>query len=51
MSTIIELLVRRDAFLLGQILPLLDEIEYSLEAIVPLGETPIPFIRVHDGGT
>jgi predicted DNA binding protein len=50
MSVIIELLLRRDAFTLGQILPVLDDVEYSLETIVPLGETPIPFVRVHDGG-
>jgi predicted DNA binding protein len=51
MSVIIELVLRRDAFALGQILPLLGEIEYSLETIVPMGEEPIPFVRVHDGGS
>lgn len=48
MSVIIELSLPRQAFALGRILPRVDEVEYSLETIVPLGEAPTPFIRVHD---
>ncbi|MFB6310758.1 MAG: hypothetical protein ABEH64_06190 [Salinirussus sp.] len=51
MSVIVEVSLTRDGFTLGRILPDLDDVEYTLEAIVPLGEAPIPFIRVHDGNS
>ena len=49
MSVILELSVPRASFTLGRILPDRDDVDYTLEAIVPLGERPVPFIRVHDG--
>ena len=49
MSVIIQLSLSRTEFALGRILPLLEDVEYSLEPIIPLGESPVPFIRVHDG--
>jgi len=50
-SVIVELGVPVDAFELGRILPGLDDVEYSLETLVPIGEAPVPLLRVHDGET
>lgn len=46
MSVIVELRLPADAFELGQILRVEGDTRITLETLVPLGDGPVPFVRV-----
>ncbi len=48
MAVIVELSIGSDTFELGRILTVGGETVITLETLVPLGERPVPFIRVYD---
>lgn len=49
MAVIVELTIPADAFELGQILRVEGATEITVETMVPLGDNPIPFVRIHNG--
>ncbi len=48
MSVIAELTIPADGFELGRILAVEGETRIALETMVPLGERPVPFFRLHE---
>lgn len=48
MSAIVELSLPAGGFELGRILSVEDPTSVTLETMVPLGEHPVPFFRLHD---
>lgn len=48
MAVIVDLTIPADGFELGQILRIEGQTEITVEKMVPLGDQPIPFIRVHN---
>ncbi len=48
MAVIVELSLPAEEFELGRILTMEDETVISLETMIPMGERPIPFFRVHN---
>lgn len=48
MSVIVELTLPADEFELGRILSVEDSVSIVLETMVPMGELPIPFVRLRD---
>jgi predicted DNA binding protein len=51
MTVIAELTIPADAFELGRILSLKSGGRVSLESVVPMGDSVIPFVRTHDSDT
>ena len=49
MTVIVDLTIPADRFELGHILRMEGQTEITVEKMVPLGDQPIPFIRVHNG--
>lgn len=49
MSVIAELSLPADGFELGRILTVEGPTSIALETVVPMGERPVPFFRIHDG--
>lgn len=48
MAVIVELSIRSGTFELGRILQMGGETVITLESLIPLGERPVPFIRVYN---